>query len=110
MNKNDYKILEEAYGNILLKEFDNGETETPEEMEHEKIGMLKNHLRSVIDHATELLDKVENGEVANVPPWAEEKIAIARNLLTQKIDINTISIATGLSEEEIKNLEAKMKS
>jgi hypothetical protein len=32
------------------------------------------------------------------------------NLLTQKIDINTISIATGLSEEEIKNLEAKMKS
>jgi predicted transposase/invertase (TIGR01784 family) len=41
---------------------------------------------------------------------AEEKIAIARNLLTQKIDINTISIATGLSEEEIKNLEAKMKS
>ena len=48
MNKNDYKILEEAYGNILLKEFDNGETETPEEMEHEKIGMLKNHLRSVM--------------------------------------------------------------
>ena len=35
---------------------------------------------------------------------AEEKIAIARNLLTQKIDINTISIATGLSEEEIKKV------
>ena len=86
MNKNDYKILEEAYGNILLKEFDNGETETPEEMEHEKIGMLKNHLRSVIDHATELLDKVENGEVANVPPWAEEKIAIATHSLVNMSD------------------------
>ena len=49
-------------------------------------------------------------EIGKAEGKAEEKIAIARNLLTQKIDINTISIATGLSEEEIKNLEAKMKS
>jgi predicted transposase/invertase (TIGR01784 family) len=49
-------------------------------------------------------------EIGKAEGKAEEKIAIARNLLTQKIDINTISIATGLSEEEIKNLEAKIKS
>ena len=49
-------------------------------------------------------------EIGKAEGKAEEKITIARNLLTQKIDINTISIATGLSEEEIKNLEAKMKS
>jgi hypothetical protein len=86
MNKKDYKMLEEAYSNILLKEFDNGETETPEEMEHEKIGMLKNNLRKVIDHATGLLEKLEEGSVTDVPPWAEEKIAIGANMLVGMAD------------------------
>lgn len=82
MNKKDLVSLMEAYENVM----DNGETETPQEMEHEKIGMLKNHLRSVIDHATGLLDKVEDGEVTDVPPWAEEKIAIAVHSLVNMAD------------------------
>ena len=84
MNKKDLVSLMEAYNDV--SSLDNGETETPQEMEHEKIGMLKNHLRSVIDHATGLLDKVENGEVSDVPPWAEEKIAIATHSLVNMAD------------------------
>ena len=84
MNKKDLVSLMEAYNDV--SSFDNGETETPQEMEHEKIGMLRNHLRSVIDHATGLLDKVENGEVSDVPPWAEEKIAIATHSLVNMAD------------------------
>jgi hypothetical protein len=82
MNKKDLVSLMEAYGDVM----DNGETETPQEMEHEKIGMLKNHLRNVIDHATGLLQKVEDGEVTDVPPWAEEKIAIAVHSLVNMAD------------------------
>lgn len=37
----------------------------------------------------------------------EEKIKIAGNLLLQKIDINTISVVTGLSIEEINKLKSK---
>ena len=37
---------------------------------------------------------------------AEEKIEIAKNLLSQNIDINTISTATGLPVEKIKALKS----
>jgi hypothetical protein len=84
MNKKDLVSLMEAYNDV--SNFDNGETETPQEMEHEKIGMLKNNLRKVIDHATGLLDKVEEGIVTVVPPWAEEKIAIGTNMLVGMAD------------------------
>jgi hypothetical protein len=84
MNTKDLKSLMEAYDDV--SSFDNGETETPQEMEHEKIGMLKNHLRSVIDHATGLLNKVEDKEITDVPPWAEEKIAIAVHSLVNMAD------------------------
>ena len=36
---------------------------------------------------------------------AEEKIDIAKNLLSQNVDINTISKATGLSVEKINELK-----
>ena len=36
----------------------------------------------------------------------ERNMEIAKNLLSQNIDINTISIATGLSIEEIKKLKS----
>ena len=36
---------------------------------------------------------------------AEEKLEIAKNLLSQNIDINTISTATGLSVKEIIKLK-----
>jgi hypothetical protein len=84
MNKKDLNLLAEAYGDVM--DFDNGEIETSQEMEHEKIGMLKNHLRNVIDHATTLLQKVEDGQVTDVPPWAEEKISIATHSLVNMAD------------------------
>ena len=34
----------------------------------------------------------------------KNKIEIAKNLLDNKVDINVISLSTGLSQEEIKNL------
>ena len=37
---------------------------------------------------------------------AEEKIEIAKNLLSQNIDINTVSIAIGLSIAEIQQLKS----
>lgn len=34
----------------------------------------------------------------------QNKIEIAKNLLNNNVDINIISLSTGLSQEEIKNL------
>lgn len=100
MNKKDLNLLAEAYGDVM--DFDNGETETPQEMEHEKIGMLKNNLRKVIDHATSLLDNVEDGTVTDVPPWAEEKIAVAVNMLDNMVD-TLQAIVDNRKEEKINN-------
>jgi len=78
MNKKDYKMLEEAYGSVL----DNvvAHTETPAEMESEKIEMVETNLRSDQKHAALLLHRIIEGSI-DIPPWAEEKIAIATHML-----------------------------
>ena len=102
MNKKDLNLLAEAYGDVMG--YDNDETETPQEMEHEKIGMLKNNLRKVIDHATSLLGNVEDGTVTDVPPWAEEKIAIAVNMLDNMVD-TLQAIIDNRKEEKINSFK-----
>ena len=80
MNKNDYKMIEEAYNAIFIKE-----NETPEEMEGEKVDMVETDLRKGAKHAILLLQKIEEGSI-EIPPWAEEKLAIATNMLTNMAD------------------------
>jgi len=54
-------------------------------------------------HSQDILSAAEaKGEAKGK---AEEKMEIAKNLLSRSIDINTISAATGLSVEQIKNLK-----
>lgn len=54
-----------------------------------------------------ILDGIKIGEAKGMEKGAQQRnIEIAKKLLTQNIDIHTISVATGLSVDDIKNLQA----
>ena len=69
---------------------------TPEERE-----AYEEHLKWLRTEANALKKYEQKGREEG---RAEEKIEIAKNLLAQNIDINIISLATGLSPEEISKL------
>jgi hypothetical protein len=81
MNKKDLVSLMEAYTDIVATPH----TETPAEMESEKIEMVETNLRSDQKHAALLLHRIIEGSV-DIPPWAEEKIAIATHMLVSIAD------------------------
>ena len=79
-------------------------TFTPEELrEYEDSLKAYRDIKNSIDTARRE-GRVEGREEGRVEGRVEEKIAIARNLKSMGMSISDISKATGLQEEEIKEL------
>ena len=77
---------------------------TPEELrEYEDSLKAYRDIKNSIDTARRE-GRVEGREEGRVEGRVEEKIAIARNLKSMGMSISDISKATGLQEEEIKEL------
>jgi predicted transposase/invertase (TIGR01784 family) len=68
--------------------------------------LQKKNIRDIFEIEAFTKKYKENFVVGFRKGKAEEKIEIAKNLLSQNIDINTISIATGLSIAEIRQLKS----
>jgi len=88
-------MMEEISKNKLLEEV------IKLSSDEEYLGVYTELSKSEMERNTEILNAEEKGFERGT---AKRNIEIAKNLLKQNVDINTISIATGLTKEEILKL------